>query len=205
MEPIEDIGPEIQTGPFHERQRALGATFYEDMGWLWTRSFGDPVAEYWAVRREAGLWDVSALVKWRFTGPDTLAALDRLTAVAARAYGAPAADHVVAAPGTQILLPMVAALVPPGRAAVLGPTYAEHLRVAALVGHAAREVADISDLADADLAIIVNPNNPDGRTASTLSEIDTRTGHVRACGGWRYASFRSAAAHEHDRKDRHLA
>src|SRR5437660_9591983 len=37
--------------------------------------------------------------------PDS-AALDRLTAVAARAYGAPAADHVVAAPGTQILLPM---------------------------------------------------------------------------------------------------
>jgi aminomethyltransferase len=79
MEPIEDIGPEIQTGPFHGRQRALGATFYEDMGWLWTRSFGDPVAEYWAVRRDAGLWDVSALVKWRFTGPDTLAALDRMT------------------------------------------------------------------------------------------------------------------------------
>src|SRR5258708_5001390 len=94
------------------------------------------------------------------------AALGRLTAVAAQAYGAPSADHVVAAPGTQILLPMVAALVPPGRAAVLGPTYAEHVRVAALVGHDATEVADISDLADADLAIIVNPNNPDGRIVS---------------------------------------
>jgi cobalamin biosynthesis protein CobC len=94
------------------------------------------------------------------------AALGRLTAAAAQAYGAPSADHVAAAPGTQILLPMVAALVPPGRAAVLGPTYAEHLRVAALVGHDAKEVADISHLADADLAIIVNPNNPDGRIVS---------------------------------------
>src|SRR5882672_4531326 len=66
------------------------------------------------------------------------ATLGRLVAAAAQAYGAPSADHVVAAPGTQILLPMVATLVPPGRAAVLGPTYAEHLRVAALVGHGAK-------------------------------------------------------------------
>lgn len=79
MEPIDVVGDDIATGPFHERQRSLGATFYEDMGWLWTRSFGDPEAEYWAVRREVGLWDVSALVKWRFSGSDALAALDRLT------------------------------------------------------------------------------------------------------------------------------
>lgn len=79
MEPIEIIADDVRTGPFHERQRELGGTFYEDMGWLWTRSFGDPDAEYWAVRRDVGLWDVSALVKWRFSGPDALAALDRLT------------------------------------------------------------------------------------------------------------------------------
>lgn len=81
MDPIDNdaFSIDIRTGPFHERQRALGATFYEDLGSLWTRSFADPVGEYWAVRRDAGLWDVSALVKWRFTGPDALAALDRLT------------------------------------------------------------------------------------------------------------------------------
>ena len=92
------------------------------------------------------------------------AALDRLTTAAAQAYGAPSPAHVVAAPGMQILLPLVAALVPPGRAAVLGPTYAEHVRVAALVGHRAEEVTDIGPLKAADLATIVNPNNPDGRT-----------------------------------------
>jgi cobalamin biosynthetic protein CobC len=94
------------------------------------------------------------------------AALGRLVAAAAQAYGAPSADHMVAAPGTQILLPMVATLVPHGRAAVLGPAYAEHLRVAALAGHAAKEVTDIGQLAGADLAIVVNPNNPDGRIVS---------------------------------------
>jgi cobalamin biosynthesis protein CobC len=92
-----------------------------------------------------------------------MSALARLTAAAARAYGAPSPRHVVAAPGTQILLPLVAALVPPGCAAVLGPTYAEHLRVAALVGHGVTEVTETGQLADADLAIVVNPNNPDGR------------------------------------------
>jgi cobalamin biosynthesis protein CobC len=91
------------------------------------------------------------------------AAVDRLATIAAESYGAPSAAHVVAAPGTQILLPLAAGLVPPGRAVVLGPTYAEHVRAAALVGHAVTEVADIESLGDADLAIAVNPNNPDGR------------------------------------------
>jgi cobalamin biosynthetic protein CobC len=91
------------------------------------------------------------------------AALARLVGVAARAYGARSPDHVVAAPGTQILLPLAAGLVPPGRAAVLGPTYAEHRRVAALAGHRAQEVTDIGALDHADLAVVVNPNNPDGR------------------------------------------
>src|SRR5262245_55207202 len=91
------------------------------------------------------------------------AALSRLAAVAARAYGAPSPDWVVPTPGMQIVLPLVAALVPPGRAAVLGPTYSEHVRVAALAGHDAREVGDIADLKGADLAVVVNPNNPDGR------------------------------------------
>src|SRR3954471_5911110 len=51
-----------------------------------------------------------------------------LAAVAANTYGAPSPDHVAPAPGTQILLPHVACLVSPGRAAILQTTYAEHAR-----------------------------------------------------------------------------
>jgi cobalamin biosynthesis protein CobC len=98
-----------------------------------------------------------------FTRLPDRAALRGMAAVAARAYGAPSADCVVPAPGIQILLPMIARLVSPGRAAILAPTYAEHVRAAAVAGHAAREVNDIAQLADAALAIVVNPNNPDGR------------------------------------------
>ena len=110
--------------------------------------------------------------------PET-AQLARLLNAATRAYGAPSPRNLVAAPGTQILLPLVASLVPPGRAAILSPTYAEHRRAAAIAGHDAVAVSSFADLADADLAILVNPNNPDGRIhrRATLLEL---AAHMRA-------------------------
>jgi aminomethyltransferase len=75
---IEGISSDIDVGPFHEGQRAVGGTFYEDYGSLWTATFGDPVSEYWSVRMGAALWDTYALVKFHLTGRDTLLALDRL-------------------------------------------------------------------------------------------------------------------------------
>lgn len=104
--------------------------------------------------------DLPATAFTRLPEPSRLVAL---TAVAANAYGAPTARNVVAAPGTQILLPRVASLVKPGRALVLGPTYQEHARAAAIAGHRVGEVTRFEALQQADLAILVNPNNPDGR------------------------------------------
>src|SRR5690606_28422021 len=96
--------------------------------------------------------------------------------------GAPSPDHVVAAPGTQILLPMVMGLVGPGRAAVLSPTYAEHARAARIAGHAVVETGDTAVLADADLAVVVNPNNPDG-SISTRGAILDLADQMKAKGG----------------------
>ena len=110
------------------------------------------------------------------------AALGRLAAVAAEAYGAPSRECVVPAPGTQILLLPVAALVPPGRAAVLGPTYGEFSRVAALAGHDVTEVGDINQLKDADLAVVVNPNNPDGRVFNKRELLDLADARSRRDG-----------------------
>src|SRR5205085_174951 len=56
-----------------------------------------------------------------------------------------------------------AMLAPPGRAAILRTTYAEHQRAASLAGHDVTEVSSADQLGRADLAVIVNPNNPDGR------------------------------------------
>ena len=94
--------------------------------------------------------------------PDA-AATAGLAAAAATSYGAPSAAHVVPAPGTQILLPLVAGLVRRGRAAILSPTYNEHARAARLAGHNVIAARESAALGDADLAIVTNPNSPDGR------------------------------------------
>lgn len=94
--------------------------------------------------------------------PDPSAAR-ALAAAAARAYGAPSAAHVVPAPGAQILLPIVAGLVQPGRAAILAPTYGEFAKAAVLAGHHVHAVREIGACCNARLVIVANPNNPDGR------------------------------------------
>jgi cobalamin biosynthesis protein CobC len=93
--------------------------------------------------------------------PDAAASAS-LAAAAARAYGASIA-HVVPAPGTQILLPLVAGLARPGRAAVFSPTYGEFARAAALTGHTIVDARALTDARDCALVFIGNPNNPDGR------------------------------------------
>lgn len=109
--------------------------------------------------------------------PET-AQLARLLAAATRAYAAPSPRNLVAAPGTQILLPLVASLVSPGRAAILSPTYAEHRRAASIAGHDTVAVSSFADLAGADLAILVNPNNPDGRITSRAALLELAA-HMR--------------------------
>jgi cobalamin biosynthetic protein CobC len=89
--------------------------------------------------------------------------LRELAQAAALAYGAASAEHVVPSPGTQILLPLVASLAPPGRAVILTPGYPEHARAAALAGHSVRAMRGLEDCGDATLVMIGNPNNPDGR------------------------------------------
>jgi cobalamin biosynthetic protein CobC len=89
--------------------------------------------------------------------------LASLIAIAAQACGAPSGAHIVAAPGTQILLPLVSGLVAPGRAAVLMPSYGEFTRAAALAGHSVAEVDGLATIGDPQLVFIANPNNPDGR------------------------------------------
>jgi cobalamin biosynthetic protein CobC len=106
------------------------------------------------------LLDLPATASTRLPEPADVA---RLQAVAAGYYGAPSPTHVVAAAGTQIMLPMIAALRPVGETVILGPTYEEHARAARLAGHKVRVGAQVDELVIADIAVVVNPNNPDGR------------------------------------------
>ena len=91
----------------------------------------------------------------------TRADMALLMDAAARAYGTPAPLLPLA--GAQGAIQLVPLLDPPGRAAVLAPTYNEHHAALAARGWQVREVGRLEDLAGADLAVVVNPNNPDGR------------------------------------------
>ncbi|MDS7598231.1 threonine-phosphate decarboxylase CobD [Agrobacterium tumefaciens] len=99
----------------------------------------------------------------RLPEPDTLHELKRR---AAASFAAPSADHIAASPGTQMLMPLLAQLAldrGARRGGVLAPAYAEHARTARMAGLPVTEVENIDDLFACDYAIVVNPNNPDGR------------------------------------------
>ncbi len=85
-----------------------------------------------------------------------------LIAAARRRYRASNAD-IVAAAGSQTLIQRLAALRPPGRVAIVSPTYAEHARCWAAAGHEVVAFDGRELPRGADVCIIVNPNNPDGR------------------------------------------
>jgi cobalamin biosynthetic protein CobC len=97
--------------------------------------------------------------------PD-IASADAVAAIAAQAYGAPSAAHVVPAPGAQILLPLVAGLARRGPALVLNPTYPEYVRAATLAGHDVKIARATKECGEATLVIVGNPNNPDGKIFS---------------------------------------
>jgi cobalamin biosynthetic protein CobC len=98
----------------------------------------------------------------RLPEPEDLAALE---AAALAAYGAKrdSGPQVAAAPGTQIVLALLPRLYPMRKAAILSPTYGEYAASCAAAGVAVREIGELDEIGDADLAVICNPNNPTGR------------------------------------------
>lgn len=89
------------------------------------------------------------------------AEIETLHQAARRAYRTRAA--VVAMGGAQAAIQLLPQLMPRGRARILAPTYNEYAGVLTAAGWDVQEVGELDALAGADLAVIVNPNNPDGR------------------------------------------
>lgn len=96
----------------------------------------------------------------RLPQPEEIWALE---AAARAAYHVPAFAEVVAAPGSQALISLMPHLARAQRVGVLGLTYSEHARSWAAVGAKVTVFKDLAALASMDAAVIVNPNNPDGR------------------------------------------
>ncbi|WP_426609918.1 threonine-phosphate decarboxylase CobD [Bradyrhizobium sp. McL0616] len=90
--------------------------------------------------------------------------IDALRKAAQHAYRTSA--PVVALGGAQAAIQLLPRLAPRGRARVLVPTYNEYAPVLSTAGWDVEEVSELDALAGADFAIVVNPNNPDGRCYS---------------------------------------
>ena len=80
---------------------------------------------------------------------------------------------------------MLPAMRPRSRVAVLAPTYEEHAVAWRRLGHAVDEVGSLDKCGDSDVAVVVNPNNPDGRTTGrgTLTGIAEASGAARRLAG----------------------
>lgn len=94
------------------------------------------------------------------------AQLQAATASAAIYYRAASPGNVVLASGMQPLMFALASLrykqYGPTRVRVIFPSYTEHARIWQSMGHAVTPSGTITN--DADVLILCNPNNPDGKT-----------------------------------------
>lgn len=99
--------------------------------------------------------------------PDRQAA-DAAAEAARTAYGAPPSAAVLPTAGAQAAiqtLPRVlkAAFSETPRAAILSPTYAEHAHAFEAAAWRVEEIGDLAQAVGAEAAVVVHPNNPDGR------------------------------------------
>jgi cobalamin biosynthesis protein CobC len=98
-------------------------------------------------------------------------ALAELEATAALCYGA-AANSVVAGPGSQALIQALAHILPRGQIGALGRTYDGFAGAFAAAGARFVEAKRLEDMGALAAAIVVNPNNPDGRVTPRAALLD---------------------------------
>jgi cobalamin biosynthetic protein CobC len=87
---------------------------------------------------------------------------------------------ILADAGVQAAIQMIPRLSAPAQARILAPTYNEHAAALRAAGWQIDEVTTLSALEGADLAVVVNPNNPDGRCheREQLLQLATRVGRL---------------------------
>lgn len=110
-------------------------------------------------------------------------ALDGLLAAACIAYGIPPEAGLCAAPGTQAILQALPEIVGRADVAVVSPTYGEHAHIWRQAGFSVSEIDSLEQVGNAGIVVIVNPNNPDGRTTRQGKLDDLRAG-LAAKGGF---------------------
>ncbi len=125
-------------------------------------------------------WPIPSLPARAWTDLPTAADKERLMAAARHAYATSAPGLAVA--GAQAAIQLVPQLrdigLARGLARILGPTYNEHAAALTVGGWRVEMVENLSALDGADLAVVVNPNNPGGEhhPAERLQALEDQVG-----------------------------
>ena len=109
---------------------------------------------------------------------------EALSAAARKTYGVPDGAYIASAAGTQSLIQWLPYLASPGPVAIVGPTYGEHATAWRNAGHPVIAIDNIETYPNSAVhAVVVNPNNPDGRVTdrATLSLVAMQ---LKGRGGW---------------------
>jgi len=118
---------------------------------------------------------------WRRLPDDDL--VETARAAASAQYGAPDGAVMVPAPGSQAIIQWLPRLRRPSRVAVCGPTYGEHAYCWRAAGHEVANADDPMAEPEADVVVVTNPNNPDGRVFAPDLLRDTAA-RLAERGGW---------------------
>jgi cobalamin biosynthetic protein CobC len=123
-------------------------------------------------------YPVGELRSRSWTALPARAEIETLHEAARSAYGTTA--PVLALAGAQAAIQSLPRLAPPGRARILAPTYNEYAPTLKAAGWQVEEAGDLDALAGAELAVVVNPNNPDGRQhdRAALLVLASRVGRL---------------------------
>jgi cobalamin biosynthetic protein CobC len=96
----------------------------------------------------------------------------------------PDGADIAAGSGTQALIQMLPYLAVPGPAAIVEPTYSEHAAAWSNAGHRVISIENLDACPySAVHAIVVNPNNPDGRVTDRAA-LTRIAAQLKGRGGW---------------------
>ena len=109
---------------------------------------------------------------------------DALLAAARKTYGVPDGADIAAASGTQALIQWLPYLAAPGPVAIVGPTYSEHAAAWRNAGHPVIAIDHLAACPESAVhAVVVNPNNPDGRVTDRAALMRIAA-QLKGRGGW---------------------
>jgi cobalamin biosynthetic protein CobC len=111
-------------------------------------------------------WPVPPIPLARYQRLPLASEIAELTEAAAAAYGLPANAMMLPVPGSELAIRLLPRMIGAGGVGILTPTYGSHATAWRDAGAEVHELAALSTPGRRDFKtlIVVNPNNPDGRT-----------------------------------------